>query len=52
MIFKYFQKIFFKCFRSMFQVFHLSFFYMLQVLHGVLKIDRASVLDLHLVGVD
>jgi hypothetical protein len=36
----------------MFQVFHLSFFYMLQVLHGVLKIDRASVLDLHLVGVD
>jgi hypothetical protein len=46
----------FKCF----QVFqkHVSsvssvFFCMLQVLHlDVLKVDRASVVDLHLVGVD
>jgi hypothetical protein len=42
-----------------FQVFqkHVSsvlsvFFCILQVLHGVSKIDRASVVDLHLVGVD
>jgi len=35
-------QVFFKCFRSMFQVFHLSFF-MLQVLHlDVSKVDRTS----------
>jgi hypothetical protein len=47
--FQVFSGAFFKCFRSMFQVFHC----MLQVLRlNVLKVDRANVVDLHLVGVD
>jgi hypothetical protein len=37
----------------MFQVFHLSFFSMLQVLYlDVSKVDWTSAADLHLVGVD
>ena len=35
----------------MFQMFHLSSFCMLQVLHlDVFKVDQVSVVDLHLVG--
>ena len=34
-------------------MFHLSFFCMLKVLHlDVSKVDRVSVVDLHMVGVD
>jgi hypothetical protein len=47
--FQVFSAVFFKCFRSMFQVFHC----MLQVLClDILKVDRANIVDLHLVGVD